>query len=47
MVLDYISNINALYTGCTRARDYLYIIVSNKGVYSQVLQEACEVKIKE
>ena len=40
---DFIKNINTLYTGCTRARDELYIIVTeeeSKSIYSKILIEA-------
>ena len=40
---DFIKNINTLYTGCTRARDELAIIVTeeeSKSIYSKILIEA-------
>jgi superfamily I DNA/RNA helicase len=40
---DYIKNINTLYTGCTRARDHLYIILpenEKQSIYSKMLKEA-------
>ncbi|QYE99103.1 DEAD/DEAH box helicase [Paraclostridium sordellii] len=40
---DFIKNINTLYTGCTRARDELAIVVtedSTKSIYSKILIEA-------
>ena len=42
-VNDFIKNINTLYTGCTRARDELVIILSEeeeKSIYSKILIEA-------
>lgn len=40
---DFIKNINLLYTGCTRARDELVVLVSEderKSIYSKILFEA-------
>ncbi len=43
--LDFAKNVNTLYTACTRARDYLYIILNEnekKSIYSKLLIEAID-----
>src|SRR5690606_38936039 len=42
---DFYKNINTLYTACTRARDYLYIVLTedrNESVYSRLLLDSID-----